>query len=256
MGIVNATPDSFSDGGRSPEEVLEHALRLADDGADILDFGGESTRPGAKEVPAEEELRRVIPVLKQVKKLRPGIRVSADTRKSEVAHAALECGAEIINDVSGLLFDSGMAEVCAEFDATVILGHTRGTPEEMAKNCCYQSAVQDVLSELRGAAEYAVRRGVRREKLWFDPGIGFAKTPEQSWELVRHAEAFNELGPVVIGHSRKSFLGFPVMRDLETATAVLGLLLKNRQVHVLRVHDVRAVRVAWETAEKFAGKER
>ena len=252
MGIVNATPDSFSDGGRSFEETVRHALKLLDDGADILDIGGESTRPGAAEVPVAEEIGRVIPVLRAVKKTRPDCRISVDTRKSPVAEAALAEGAEIVNDVSGLSFDPDLAACAARHDAVLLLGHTRGTPEEMTRRCQYGRVVDEVVRELRQAAETARAAGVKPEKLWFDPGIGFAKTPEQSWELLRHTAELAALGPLVIGHSRKSFFGYPEMADRETATAAVSLLLYGKKVFAVRVHDVRASRIAYETAERFS----
>ena len=251
MGIVNATPDSFSDGGRSFEENVRHALKLLDDGADILDIGGESTRPGAAEVPVEEEIGRVLPVLRRIRELRPDCRISVDTRKSRVAEAALEAGAEIVNDVSGLSFDPELAACAARHHAVLLLGHTRGTPEEMARRCQYGSVVKEVVRELREAAAAAQAAGVKPEKLWYDPGIGFAKTAEQSWELLRHTEELAELGPLVIGHSRKSFFGYPDMADREFATAAVALLLFAKQVYAVRVHNVRAARIAYETAEKF-----
>lgn len=251
MGIVNATPDSFSDGGRSFDETVRHALQLLSDGADILDIGGESTRPGAAAVPVREELDRVIPVLKKVKSLRPDCRISVDTRKSQVAQAALDEGAEIVNDVSAFAYDPGMAEVVARSGATAILGHTRGTPEEMTGHCRYDDVVREVKTELRAAAAKALAAGVKPEKLWFDPGIGFAKTAEQSWELLRHTEELAELGPLVIGHSRKSFFVYPDMADREVATAAVSLLLYGKGVFALRVHDVRSARIGREVAEKF-----
>ena len=251
MGIVNATPDSFSDGGRSPDEVVRHALKLLDDGADVLDIGGESTRPGAAAVPVPEELDRVIPVLKKIRALRPACRISVDTRKAAVAEAALAAGAEIINDVSALAYDPAMAAVAARSGAPVILGHTRGTPEEMTGRCEYGDLVREVKDELRAAAAKALAAGVKPEKLWYDPGIGFAKTAAQSWELLRHVNELAELGPLVIGHSRKSFFAYPDMADREVATAAVSLLLYGKNVFMVRVHDVRATRIAWEVAEKF-----
>lgn len=251
MGIVNVTPDSFSDGGRSREASIRHALQLLEDGADILDIGGESTRPGAAEVPVAEELERVIPVLTELRKLRPDCRISVDTRKAAVAEAALAAGAEIVNDVSGLSCDPRMAAVAAEYDAAVILGHTRGTPQEMMERCSYADVVREVVSELKAAAAFAVKSGVKPEKLWFDPGIGFAKTAEQSWSLLRHLPEFAALGPLVIGHSRKSFLGYPAGMDREFASAAVTMYLRMQHVSVVRVHDVRAARIMFEVAEKL-----
>ena len=252
MGIVNVTPDSFSDGGRSRDASIQHALQLLEDGADILDIGGESTRPGAAEVPVSEELDRVIPVLMELRKLRPACRISVDTRKSAVAEAALAAGAEIVNDVSGLAFDPAMAAVAAKYDAAVILGHTRGTPQEMTDRCSYTDVVREVISELKKTAEAAVSAGIRPEKLWFDPGIGFAKTAEQSWELLRHLDELAALGPLVIGHSRKSFLGYPAGADRDWANAAVTMYLRTQDVSVVRVHDIRSARIMFDTAEKLA----
>ncbi len=252
MGIVNATPDSFSDGGRSREASIQHALQLLEDGADILDIGGESTRPGAAEVPVAEELDRVMPVLTELRRLRPDCRISVDTRKAPVAEAALAAGAEIVNDVSGLAYDPAMGAVAAKYDAAVILGHTRGTPQEMTARCSYTDVVRDVISELEKSAELAVRAGIKPEKLWFDPGIGFAKTAEQSWELLRHLEKLAVLGPLVVGHSRKSFLGYPAGTDREWASAAVTMYLRKQNVFAVRVHDVRSARIMFEVAEKLA----
>ena len=252
MGIVNVTPDSFSDGGRSFDASCQHALQLLADGADILDIGGESTRPGAGEVPVAEELDRVMPVLTKLRELRPDCRISVDIRKAAVAEAALQAGAEIINDVSGFAFDPAMAEVAARHGAAVILGHTRGTPQEMTAHCCYTDVVREVTAELRRSGAAAAAAGVKPEKIWFDPGIGFAKTAEQSWELLRHLEELAELGPLVVGHSRKSFLGYPAGADREFASAAVTMQLRMQNVFAVRVHDVRSARIVFEVAEKLA----
>ena len=252
MGIVNVTPDSFSDGGRSRDASIQQALQLLEDGADILDIGGESTRPGAAEVPVSEELDRVIPVLTELLKLRPACRISVDTRKAAVAEAALAAGAEIVNDVSGLSFDPAMAAAAAKYEAAVILGHTRGTPQEMTARCSYTDVVREVISELKKTAEAAAAAGIRPEKLWFDPGIGFAKTAEQSWELLRHLDELAALGPLVIGHSRKSFLGYPAGPERDWANAAVTMYLRTQSVSVVRVHDIRSARIMFETAEKLA----
>jgi len=255
MGIVNATPDSFSDGGRNPAEAAVHGLKLLEDGADILDIGGESTRPGACEVSADEELDRVMPVVERILRERPDCRISVDTRKALVAEAVLKAGAGIINDVSGLEFDPAMAGTVAKFpQAVVVLGHTRGTPEEMTGRCQYSNVVKEVMRELACMAEEAVKAGIHHENLWFDPGIGFAKTADQSWELLRHTRELAGLGPLVIGHSRKSFLG-GAMADRDAATAALDFVLRYAGVSVLRVHDVRGALAAFRAAENWTAKE-
>lgn len=256
MGIVNATPDSFSDGGRSREATIRHCLQLLEDGADILDIGGESTRPGAGEVPVSEELERVMPVLTELRALRPDCRISVDTRKAAVAEAALAAGAEIVNDVSGLAFDPEMASVISGHHAAVILGHTRGTPQEMMTHCSYADPVREVISELQETASRAAAAGIGPEKMWFDPGIGFAKTSGQSWELLRHVDELAVLGPLVIGHSRKSFLGYPDRMDREWATGAVTMALSRKSsVYAVRVHDVRSARIMIEVAEKLAACE-
>ena len=255
MGIVNVTPDSFSDGGRSLEASCQHALQLLEDGADILDIGGESTRPGAGEVPVAEELDRVMPVLTKLRELRPDCRISVDTRKAAVAEAALQAGAEIVNDVSGFSFDPARAEVAARYGAAVILGHTRGTPQEMTAHCRYTDVVREVITELRGSGEAAVAAGVNPEKLWFDPGIGFAKTADQSWELLRHLGELAELGPLLVGHSRKSFLGYPAGMDREFASAAVTMHLRMQNVFAVRVHDVHSARIMFEVAERLANQD-
>ena len=234
------------------ETALRRAGELLRDGAAILDIGGESTRPGAGEVPVAEELDRVMPVLTKLRELRPDCRISVDTRKAAVAEAALQAGAEIINDVSGFAFDPAMAEVAARHGAAVILGHTRGTPQEMTAHCCYTDVVREVTAELRRSGAAAAAAGVKPEKIWFDPGIGFAKTAEQSWELLRHLEELAELGPLVVGHSRKSFLGYPAGADREFASAAVTMQLRMQNVFAVRVHDVRSARIVFEVAEKLA----
>lgn len=258
MGIVNVTPDSFSDGGTSAttESALQKARQLLSDGADILDIGGESTRPGALEVPVAEEIARVVPVVEALKSENPSIRISVDTRKGEVARAALAAGADIINDVSGLSFDPSLAEVTGEYDAWLILGHTRGTPEVMrrAENCQYDDIVTDVTDFLRRAAEEAVAAGVRAERIIYDPCLGFAKTAEQDCELLRRIKELRELGPVLIGHSRKSFIGKltdePDAKRREAGTTAVSIFSMEQGAEYLRVHDVRAARQAlrmWQT---------
>ena len=257
LGIVNVTPDSFSDGGLcfTCDRAVRHGLELLDDGADMLDIGGESTRPGAAEVPAEEEIRRVAPVIAGIRRFRPEARISVDTRKAAVAAAALEAGATIVNDVSGLTFDPAIAAVAARAGAGMILGHTRGTPERMRdpENCRYGDVVAEVRDFLRRAGETAVAAGVAAEKLIFDPCLGFAKTAEQDWEILRRMEELLTLGPVLIAHSRKSFLGQlldrPDPKEREMATAAVTLYAAQHGAAMVRVHDVRAahdVLTVWE----------
>ena len=261
MGIVNATGDSFSEGSASSaSDALDRALRLLDDGADLLDVGGESTRPSAREVPAEEELERIVPLVRELKRRRPDVVLSVDTRKSMVARAVLELGVEIINDVSLLRYDPALARTVAEYGAALVLCHSRGTPENMRSGtfCVYpEGVVAGVMRELSPAAESAAAAGVRPENIIYDPGIGFAKTPEQDWTLLREIGKFRTLGPVLAGISRKSFLGAfldqkePQLRLGGTLAGVL--YLADAGVEILRVHDVRqagdALRVHWKLRE-------
>ena len=259
MGIVNATGDSFSEGARSaPESALDRALRLLDDGADLLDIGGESTRPGAREVPPEEEIGRILPVIRGIRSARPGAVLSVDTRKSEVAAAVLECGVEIINDVSLLRYDSALAPTVAGAGAALVLSHSRGTPETMrsAEFHDYGSdVVATVAAELAAAKRQALDSGVAEENLIVDPGIGFAKTPEQDWELLRRIEALHPLGPVLVGMSRKSFLGKfldrPEPSERLGGTIAAALYLAGCGVEILRVHDVRPLRDALRVRAKL-----
>lgn len=262
QGIVNATPDSFSDGGRhgSAEGAIAHALRLVDDGADLLDVGGESTRPGALEVHADEQRRRVIPVIEALARRAPDVPVSVDTRSAAVARDAAAAGAAIVNDVSGLAHDPEMRATVAELGLPAIVMHMRGTPADMRSRAVYRDVVAEVVAELRAAVSAARAAGVRR--VIADPGIGFAKTPEQGWALVRAlpsiVEAFAADGcPVLVGPSRKSFLttvapdrpgpdGAPVpdLAARDAATADVSATCAAAGVHIVRVHDVAGVRAA------------
>ena len=252
MGIVNATGDSFSEGpGSAPESALDRALRLLADGADLLDIGGESTRPGAREIPPEEEIDRILPVIRGVRAACPDAVLSVDTRKTEVAAAAIECGVEIINDVSMLRYDAALARVTAEGGAALVLSHSRGTPETMRSSAYHDygaDVVATVAAELAAAKRTALEAGVAEENLIFDPGIGFAKTPEQDWELLRRSGELRRLGPVLVGMSRKSFLGKflnrPDPADRLGGTIAAALHLAGCGVEILRVHDVRQLRDA------------
>lgn len=259
MGIVNATGDSFSEGVRSaPESALDRALRLLDDGADLLDIGGESTRPGAREIPPGEEIDRILPVIRGIRSARPGAVLSVDTRKSEVAAAALECGVEIINDVSLLRYDSALAPTVAGAGAALVLSHSRGTPETMRSAEFHDygaDVVATVAAELAAAKRQALEAGVAEENLIVDPGIGFAKTPEQDWELLRRIDALHQLGPVLVGMSRKSFLGKfldrPEPSERLGGTIAAALYLAGCGVEILRVHDVRPLRDALRVRAKL-----
>jgi dihydropteroate synthase len=242
MGVVNVTPDSFSDGGRflRPADAIAHARRLLDEGAALVDIGGESTRPGAEAVSAEEELRRVEPVLEGLRSLP----VSIDTTKAAVARRALELGAELVNDVTALRGDAELAEVVAERDAYVCLMHMQGEPRTMQTAPAYDDVVSDVAAFLEDRLAFAVAQGIREELVCLDPGIGFGKTPDQNLELVRRLDRIVALGrPVVVGFSRKSTLG-KVLGDPQakqgTLPASLGAAVAayERGASILRVHDV------------------
>lgn len=253
MGILNVTPDSFSDGGRflSPDAAVERALVMEGEGADIIDIGGESSRPGAEPVSVEEELGRVLPVLERLRgRLR--IPISIDTTKAEVAEAALRAGACIVNDISALRFDPAMAPLVAEFGAGLVLMHMLGTPKTMQQSPHYDDVVREVRGFLAERAQYAQSQGIPREAIAVDPGIGFGKTVEHNLELLRRLPELVELGfPVLVGPSRKSFigalLGLPVEERLEGTLAACAVAVV-RGADILRVHDVRQVRRAADLA--------
>lgn len=254
MGVVNATPDSFSDGGRAfaPAAAVELGLRLHAEGATWIDVGGESTRPGAQPVDEREEIRRVVPVLESLRE-RCSARLSIDTRKSAVARAALDAGAHVVNDVSAGAFDPGLLELVAARGCGWIAMHMRGTPATMQQQADYADVVAEVRAELRAGVARALERGVRREQIWIDPGLGFAKRAEHSVELLRRLSELRELGlPIVVGLSRKSFLGAlsgepeASRRDLETAAALFACLRGGAAV--VRVHDVAGARRALAVA--------
>jgi dihydropteroate synthase len=248
MGVLNVTPDSFSDGAQflSPDKALAHAERMIAEGADILDIGGESTRPGADLITPQEELQRVMPVIQELTK-RVTVPISIDTTKAMVARAALEAGAAIVNDISALRFDFHIADEVAKSAAGLVLMHSRGTPATMQRLPPVHDVFEEVTRSLRSSVAIAERRGVERESIVIDPGIGFGKTQEQNMELIgrldRLAEAFSDF-PILIGTSRKSFVGrllndAPVTNRLHgTMASVTAAVLHG--AHIVRVHDVKA----------------
>lgn len=246
MGILNATPDSFYDGGRyiNRERALARVEQMIAEGADIIDIGGESTRPGAEPVPVEEELRRVIPLIEAIAS-RFEIALSVDTTKSEVARHALQAGACIVNDISGLRFDPKMPEVIASYGAGVVLMHIQGTPRTMQINPVYHDVVAEVRASLQDSIECALHAGISSEKIWIDPGIGFGKTIEHNLTLLKHIPELKALGyPVLIGTSRKSFIGhllggLPPEERLEGSLATIALSIAWG-ADIVRVHDVQA----------------
>jgi dihydropteroate synthase len=245
VGVLNVTPDSFSDGGRFFVEsaAIEHAMRLAEEGADIIDIGGESTRPGSDSVPVDEELRRVIPVIEALV-AKTKIPISIDTYKSSVAKRALEAGATIVNDISGLTSDPEMVDVAANHDASVIIMHMKGTPKTMQVDPEYDDVVEEVKTFLQEQARVALDHGI--SQIIIDPGIGFGKKLEHNLEIFGRLEELAEIGyPLMVGPSRKSFIGtilnLPVDSRLEgTAAAVAASILKG--ANLVRVHDVQAMK--------------
>jgi dihydropteroate synthase len=245
MGIVNVTPDSFSDGGRlaGPEDALDHARRLTAAGADLLDLGGESSRPGSEPVPIDAELRRVLPAA-ELLAAEAGVPLSVDTTKAEVARRALAVGAAIINDITAMAADPEMARVIAEAGAGVVLMHMRGVPKTMQDDPRYEDVAGEVYEFLARRVEWAESRGIPRERIAVDPGIGFGKTTAHNLEILRNLGRFATLGcAVLIGTSRKGFLGTITGRgtgDRATASAVSALVACVAGARVVRVHDVSA----------------
>ena len=263
MGVVNVTPDSFSDGGSflSPQKAVEQGLRLLDDGADILDIGGESTRPGARLISSEnaasekpivsqgEELQRVQPVIEGILRARPDAVISIDTYKAAVAKAAVSLGAEVVNDVSAFQWDQGMAAACAELRCGVVLMHTRGEPEEWRKLPREQNITSLVESDLADRVQNAMAQGVQREHIVLDPGFGFGKNFEENYPFLANLNQLQKLGfPLLAGTSRKSFIGRtlskrtgrdvpPSARLNGSIAAMVASILKG--AHIVRVHDVK-----------------
>jgi len=257
MGVVNVTPDSFSDGGLylDPEAAIAHGRELVAAGAEILDVGGESTRPGAEPVAAEEELRRVVPVIQE--RSDADSEISVDTSKAAVAAAALDAGATIVNDVTALRGDPEMAPLCAERGATVVLMHMLGKPRTMQEDPRYEDVVGEVKVFLAERLQSATAAGIAEERIWLDPGIGFGKTAVHNMELLRRLGELRELGrPLVIGTSRKSFIG---RVDGSAADERLGgtiassVLAAAEGAEVLRVHDVAEMRQALAVAAAILG---
>jgi len=269
MGIVNVTPDSFSDGGQhfSPEAAIAHGLRLVEEGAEIVDVGGESTRPGARAgtdsavVGEDEELRRVLPVIAGIKNAKSGAIVSVDTYKATVARAAVEAGAEIVNDVSGFLWDRDMRTTVAAMRCGVVITHSRGRPEEWKSLPPIPDAAMLVKKELRERSEEAVRAGMQRNRIILDPGFGFGKGYQGDYALLREFERLHELRfPLLAGASRKSFIGKALARSgpeppaserlFGTLGAEVALVLKG--AHIIRTHDVKACVEAIKVADLVA----
>ncbi len=260
MGIVNVTPDSFSDGGvfANPQAAVEHALKLVAEGADILDIGGESTRPYADRVATEEELQRVIPVVKALVQ-QTEVPISIDTSKAAVANAAITAGAEIINDITGLSGDHEMLEVAISTGAGVCVMHMQGTPQTMQDDPQYNDVVEDIFCYLEVRRDTLLTAGIDAERICLDPGIGFGKTHQHNFTLMAHCDRFHALScPLLVGHSRKGFLGKLLgnkQTDRTAATVGGALALAAQGIQVIRVHDVRPVREALLAFDALGGIE-
>ena len=256
MGIVNVTPDSFSDGGKffTPEVAISHASKLITQGADIIDIGGESTRPGAKLVSESEELKRVIPVIEKIRTDNPKILISIDTTKASVAKYAVEAGANIINDVSGLSFDNNMTGIVESLNVPIVIMHMKGNPQNMQLNPKYKDIVNEILDFFKIKIKIAIQSGINRSMIILDPGIGFGKTVDHNFELLSRLNEFNVLElPIMIGPSRKSFIGItldlpPEDRVEGTAAAVSAGVMNGASI--VRVHDVKSMKRVVRIIEK------
>ncbi|MBI5141293.1 MAG: dihydropteroate synthase [Nitrospirae bacterium] len=258
MGVLNVTPDSFSDGGDylDPEAAIARAWKMAQDGAHVIDVGGESSRPGSDPVAADEEMRRVIPVIRAIAGSGgPGLPVSIDTTKASVADAAISAGASIINDISGMTFDADMPRVAAQYGVAVIIMHMRGNPKTMQQDLHYDDLLGEIERFFQERIEAAVAAGVREDLIMIDPGIGFGKTVEHNLEIIRELGKFRSFGrPVVLGPSRKAFIGkildLPVQERLEGTLAAVVMGMANG-ADMVRVHDVRAAARAARVADSI-----
>ena len=248
MGILNATPDSFSDGGRfnTTKKATNHALKMIDDGADIIDIGGESTRPGSKQISLNEEINRTIPIIKSLRKLNDSILISIDTSKSEVARLAMEEGADIINDVTSYNNDLNMSEIVRKYEAGIILMHMQGTPENMQIDPSYDNVIGEVSEFLNKKILDSIKSGILKESIIVDPGIGFGKNINQNLTLLKNLDKFTKVHPTLIGLSRKSFIG-KIIGEKDPKGRLAGSLGATafsiiQGAHILRVHDVKETR--------------
>ena len=257
MGIVNVTPDSFSDGGQfyHSEKAVLHAIQLIEDGADIIDIGGESSRPGANHVLLQEELERTIPVIQKIRQTSPDTLISIDTYKSEVAIQAIEAGANMINDISGLTMDETMPNIAADLGVPIVIMHMQGTPANMQVNPRYEDLILDITSFFSGQIKLADTAGIKMERIILDPGIGFGKTIDHNFQLIQNLNEFCKLGyPILIGPSRKSFIGttldLPPEDRLEGTSAVVTAGIMNG-ARIVRVHDVKEIKRVVTITEKI-----
>ncbi len=261
MGILNVTPDSFSDGGKyiDTELAVDHALQMIDNGADIIDIGGESTRPGSDPVSEEEECKRVVPVIEKIKKINREILISVDTYKSNVALKSLDVGADLVNDVSGLTFDPNMSTILSKTDAPVIIMHINGKPKTMQNNPSYGDLIEDIKFFLKNQVSLARKSGIKNENIILDPGIGFGKSYEHNFTILRRLNEISSLGyPIMIGPSRKAFIGDALDLPLDSriegtiATVVAGII---NGAKIVRVHDVKEIKNAVIITEKILKSE-
>ncbi len=258
MGILNVTPDSFSDGGKfdTPEQAASHASKMIEDGADIIDIGGESTRPGAEPVSIDEELNRTIPVIEAIRDQSDCI-ISIDTYKSKVAESALDAGANMVNDISGLTFDEGMASLVAEKETPVVIMHIKGTPLDMQKEPHYEDLMEEIKDYFTAKIAKAKEAGIPNTNIILDPGVGFGKRLEDNFELIRELKQICAMEyPILIGPSRKSFIGtvlnLPITERLEGTLASITAGVMNG-ARIVRVHDIMAVRRTIAITEKIMG---
>ena len=259
MGILNVTPDSFSDGGQfiSSQEAADHALKMINDGVDIIDIGGESSRPGAKPVPLEEELKRIKPVIKAIRKQTDCL-ISIDTYKASVAEVALDLGADIINDISSLSYDKSMANLVSTRNAPIILMHMQGSPQNMQLDPSYNNLINDLIFFFKTKIEIANKAGILNNMIILDPGIGFGKQMEDNFEIIRELKQIKAMGyPILLGPSRKSFIGealdLPVKERLEGTMASITVGIING-ANIVRVHDVIETKRTISIVEKLLSK--
>lgn len=258
MGILNVTPDSFSDGGKYDNYLtaITHAIKMEDEGADIIDIGGESTRPGAKPIDIEEELKRVIPVIEGIRK-ESNIVISIDTYKSNVASKAISAGANIINDISGLRFDANMVHFASEAQVPIIVMHMLGNPQNMQSNPSYSNLMNELITFFQERVDVLTSNGINKNNIILDPGIGFGKTTDHNFTLIRELGRIVELGyPVLVGPSRKSFIGKTLNLPLEdriegTAAAVTAAIMNGTRI--VRVHDVKEMLRVVKMTENICG---
>jgi len=255
MGILNVTPDSFYDRGAyfNSDKAIERAAKMINEGVDIIDVGGESTRPGSKLVPADEEINRVCPVIEAIS-AETDIPISVDTNKSQVAAAALKAGASIINDISGLTFDDKMVKVVADYNAGVVLMHIKGKPEDMQDRPEYNNLIEEIIIFLKNACEKAIAGGIDPNKIIIDPGVGFGKTLEDNYRIINNIDRFKQTGfSVLVGLSRKSLIGKLYDKDVDRlpATIALNTVSIINGADIIRVHDVREHRLVLDSLAKL-----